>query len=239
MNDFDENVLQQDEEEGFPWQDVLELTNGRDAVGNPFASAVISVDQILEDDQLKTLQNVYFNDAEFKIRMSGGCVAMYVDIPKKSKSEFLSIRKLCNEWFEKLSDPSFENEILTMTITPLLLEGNLYIVLNHLILADGYETEKGYRLLFAFDNLQTTPVANAEIDYATIVSEIDDELQRKEAELLNSIEEAERIIAESETNPFDDIMKERLNDPLNTFKLNDNPENINSGIRVSGEDQNE
>ena len=171
--------------------------------------------------------------------MSGGCVAMYVDMPKKSKSEFLSIRKLCNEWFEKLSDPSFENEILTMTITPLLLEGNLYIVLNHLILADGYETEKGYRLLFAFDNLQTTPVANAEIDYATIVSEIDDELQRKEAELLNSIEEAERIIAESETNPFDDIMKERLNDPLNTFKLNDNPENINSGIRVSGEDQNE
>lgn len=239
MNDFDENVLQQDEEEEFPWQDVLELTNGRDAVGNPFASAVISVDQILEDDQLKTLQNVYFNDAEFQIRMSGGCVAMYVDMPKKSKSEFLSIRKLCNEWFEKLSDPSFENEILTMTITPLLLEGNLYIVLNHLILADGYETEKGYRLLFAFDNLQTTPVANAEIDYATIVSEIDDELQRKEAELLNSIEEAERIIAESETNPFDDIMKERLNDPLNTFKLNDNPENINSGIRVSGEDQNE
>lgn len=239
MNDFDENVLQQDEEEGFPWQDVLELTNGRDAVGNPFASAVISVDQILEDDQLKTLQNVYFNDAEFQIRMSGGCVAMYVDMPKKSKSEFLSIRKLCNEWFEKLSDPSFENEILTMTITPLLLEGNLYIVLNHLILADGYETEKGYRLLFAFDNLQTTPVTNAEIDYATIVSEIDDELQRKEAELLNSIEEAERIIAESETNPFDDIMKERLNDPLNTFKLNDNPENINSGIRVSGEDQNE
>lgn len=239
MNDFDENVLQQDEEEGFPWQDVLELTNGRDAVGNPFASAVISVDQILEDDQLKTLQNVYFNDAEFQIRMSGGCVAMYVDMPKKSKSEFLIIRKLCNEWFEKLSDPSFENEILTMTITPLLLEGNLYIVLNHLILADGYETEKGYRLLFAFDNLQTTPVANAEIDYATIVSEIDDELQRKEAELLNSIEEAERIIAESETNPFDDIMKERLNDPLNTFKLNDNPENINSGIRVSGEDQNE
>ena len=239
MNDFDENVLQQDEEEGFPWQDVLELTNGRDAVGNPFASAVISVDQILEDDQLKTLQNVYFNDAEFQIRMSGGCVAMYVDMPKKSKSEFLSIRKLCNEWFEKLSDPSFENEILTMTITPLLLEGNLYIVLNHLILADGYETEKGYRLLFAFDNLQTTPVANAEIDYATIVSEIDDELQRKEAELLNSIEEAERIIAESETNPFDDIMKERLNDPLNTFKLIDNPENINSGIRVSGEDQNE
>ena len=200
---------------------------------------MISVDQILEDDQLKTLQNVYFNDAEFQIRMSGGCVAMYVDMPKKSKSEFLSIRKLCNEWFEKLSDPSFENEILTMTITPLLLEGNLYIVLNHLILADGYETEKGYRLLFAFDNLQTTPVANAEIDYATIVSEIDDELQRKEAELLNSIEEAERIIAESETNPFDDIMKERLNDPLNTFKLNDNPENINSGIRVSGEDQNE
>ena len=64
-------------------------------------------------------------------------------------------------------------------------------------------------------------------------------MQRKEAELLNSIEEAERIIAESETNPFDDIMKERLNDPLNTFKLNDNPENINSGIRVSGEDQNE
>ena len=239
MNDFDENVLQQDEEKGFPWQDVLELTNGRDAVGNPFASAVISVDQILEDDQLKTLQNVYFNDAEFQIRMSGGCVAMYVDMPKKSKSEFLSIRKLCNEWFEKLSDPSFENEILTMTITPLLLEGNLYIVLNHLILADGYETEKGYRLLFAFDNLQTTPVANAEIDYATIVSEIDDELQRKEAELLNSIEEAERIIAESETNPFDDIMKERLNDPLNTFKLNDNPENINSGIRVPGEDQNE
>lgn len=239
MNDFDENVLQQDEEEGFPWQDVLELTNGRDAVGNPFASAVISVDQILEDDQLKTLQNVYFNDAEFQIRMSGGCVAMYIDMPKKNKSEFLSIRKLCNEWFEKLSDPSFENEILTMTITPLLLEGNLYIVLNHLILADGYETEKGYRLLFAFDNLQTTPVANAEIDYATIVSEIDDELQRKEAELLNSIEEAERIIAESETNPFDDIMKERLNDPLNTFKLNDNPENINSGIRVSGEDQNE
>ena len=239
MNEFDENVLQQDEEEAFQWQDVLELTNGRDAVGNPFASAVISVDQILEDDQLKTLQNVYFNDAEFQIRMSGGCVAMYVDMPKKSKSEFLSIRKLCNEWFEKLSDPSFENEILTMTITPLLLEGNLYIVLNHLILADGYETEKGYRLLFAFDNLQTTPVANAEIDYATIVSEIDDELQRKEAELLNSIEEAERIIAESETNPFDDIMKERLNDPLNTFKLNDNPENINSGIRVSGEDQNE
>ena len=93
--------------------------------------------------------------------------------------------------------------------------------------------------MFAFDNLQTTPVANAEIDYATIVSEIDDELQRKEAELLNSIEEAERIIAESETNPFDDIMKERLNDPLNTFKLDDNPENINSGIRVSGEDQNE
>lgn len=28
MNDFDENVLQQGEEKEFPWQDVLELTNG-------------------------------------------------------------------------------------------------------------------------------------------------------------------------------------------------------------------
>ena len=129
MNDFDENVLQQDEEEGFPWQDVLELTNGRDAVGNPFASAVISVDQILEDDQLKTLQNVYFNDAEFQIRMSGGCVAMYVDMPKKSKSEFLSIRKLCNEWFEKLSDPSFENEILKLFIKSVISSIFFFFVL--------------------------------------------------------------------------------------------------------------
>ena len=247
MNDFDRNVLQQNEEAGenpdeemeFPWQDVLELTNGRDAVGDPFASAVISVDQILEDDQLKTLQNIYFNDAEFQIRMSGGCIAMYADMPKKSRSEFLSIKKLCNEWFEKLNEPSFENEILTMTIVPLLLEGNLYIVLNHLILADGYETEDGYRLLFAFDNMQTTPVVNAEIDFATIVTEIDAELQRKETELLNSIEEAERIIAESEVNPFDVIMKERLNNPLNTYRPDNNSETVNSGIRVTREDQDE
>lgn len=247
MNDLDKNVLNQDEEAGeypskemeFPWQDVLELTNGRDAVGNSFASATISVDQILEDDQLKTLQNIYFNDAEFQIRMSGGCIAMYVDMPKKSRSEFLSIRKLCNEWFEKLNEPSFENEVLTMTIVPLLLEGNLYIVLNHLILADGYETEKGYRLLFAFDNLQTTPVVNADIDFAAIVTEIDAELQRKETELLNSIEEAERIIAESEVNPFDDIMKDRLNNPLNTYRPDNISETVNSGIRVTGEDQDE
>ena len=250
MNDFDKAVLQQEtdteddvnesEEIAFPWQDVLELSNGRDAVGNPFASAVISVDQILDDDQVKTLQNVYFNDAEFQIRMSGGCVAMYVDMPKKSQSEFLSIKKMCTEWFEKLADPSFNNEILTMTITPLLLEGNLYIVLNHLILADGYETEKGYRLLFAFDNLQTTPVMNADIDYAVIVDEIDSELQRKETELLNSIEEAERIIAESENyNPFDDIMKDRLNNPLSTFKADNTPETENSGIRVAREDKDE
>lgn len=220
-----------------PWQNILELTNGRDAVGNPFASAVLSEDSILEDGQLLTVQNIYLDDAEFQIRMSGGCIAMHVDLPKKNKQQYTSIRKMCKEWFEKLMDPNFANEILTMTITPLLLEGKLYMVLDHLILADGYETEHGYRLIFAFDNLQTTPVMDADIDFAAILTDIDAELARKEEELLEGIAEAERITAEAEYNPFDDIIKDRMNNPLKSLGEKADEEVVNSGIRVSREEE--
>ena len=225
----------------FPWEDLLEFTNGRDSVGNPFAAGVLAIDQMVDQTHTKTIRNVYLKDGEFQVRISGGCAAMYIDMPRTSRMEFDLARQLCDEWFENLDNPDCDDQIFTLTVTPLLLEGAVFLVFNHMVLADCRETKEGYRMILAFDNLQTTPVANSDVDFRQLMVEIEAEFKRQENELLDSIEEAHKIEAESQYNPFDEMYKEQI-ESNTLFKK---PESIreekkeNNGIRVVKEEQDE
>ena len=104
------------------------------------------------------------------------------------------------------------------------------MIYNQLVFFDYYEFDDTIRLIFGFDNTQTTPMVTDEIDFEKYLKEA--ELEEIQAE----IDEAEAIIKESKKyNPYEERIKERMN-LIAPKNLSDKEEVTNSGLRAVKED---
>ena len=190
------------------WKKIMYLSNGTDTNGVALSSGFIAIDQIISKSELRTLKNLPIMDGIFQIHSSGGCAVITIDIPGKSKGIALQIKKMCDEWIESLDNPEFDDRILTLTITPVLLQGYLYLVYNQLVYAEIMDIDTGVKLILGFDNTQTIPVQNEESNFYDIVMEEEQELRNQEEEIRRSILEAEAIV-EKNKNPYEKFVEEK------------------------------
>lgn len=212
------------------WSKILHLTNGIDVNGVPLSSGMLAKDRIVAPDKTETIKNIPLMDGAINIHSSGGCAVISVDFPASAKGSAMLAMQLAAEWLEGLDAPAEDDCILTLTITPLLLGGGLYLIYNQLVFADLYDTEKGSHLILAFDNTETFIMEDDETDFYKVVLQEEEELRRQEDEIQASIQEAEEL-QKKKNNPYEQYVKENITTPDlgDTGSSADNDTGDNSG----------
>ena len=172
-----------------PWDQLLNLINGRDINGYPLSASTLSIDEVSENKTI-TLKNTVMDEGTVTLHMSGGCVVAEISFDKKSRPQYEAARLLSESWMKDINESDRDDQMLSMTVVPVLMQGTFFLVLTDLTYAAGFEVENGYKLVLAFDNERTIPVVSDEINVESMIHEIDNEISRQ-------MEEMRRIIAEA------------------------------------------
>ena len=210
------------------WDDVLEIASGKDEHGIAASAASLALDEIKPDKTLNNLKEIYLSDAILNIHSSGGCVIITADFPPISRKYAKESSDLCESWLEDLNCTSKDNQLLSLTVTPFLLEGQIFVIFNQLVFTDTYTMQYGYqRLILGFDNLATMPIESQDINYREIVAEMESELKRREEQIDEEIEELlEQKKELEEQNEYGDDIRQQLND-IDTIVENSKKEEYN------------
>lgn len=194
------------------WNKILFLTNGTDVNGVPLSSGMLAIDRIVSEEKTETVKNIPLIDGVIRIHSSGGCAVITVDFPASAKGSSMLALQTAEEWLKSLDQPATDDCILTLTITPILLGGGLYLIYNKLVFADCYDTEKGSRLILGFDNTETVTLEDEDTNFYQIVQQEEEELRRQEDEIQASIQEAEEI-QKRKNNPYEQYIKANIAAP--------------------------
>lgn len=219
-----------------PWEQIFYLMNGTDANGFPLSASMITLHEVTEEHKIKVVQEYEMADTPITVSMSGGCAVAALNFPKNEKSNFEKVLNLCKEWLEQLDNPESDNKLLSLVITPVLMEGTFSLLLTNLVFSEGYQTGDTFRMILCFDNEQTQPYILEGTDMTKMIYEIDSQLNRELNEIRKSIEEAEEIERKyKEENPYEKNIMEKLS--TITFQK-DEEESMNQspGIRAVEED---
>ena len=215
----------------FPWDELLHLVNGKDVNGLPLSASALSVDEVNEDKSgIVTLKNAIMSDGAVSLFLTGGCAVAEVRFQRKDKMEYETARILAEGWLSGLDKPDYDRQMLTMTVSPLLMEGKLFLVLNDLTYAAGFEVPGGYALILGFDNHRTVPVVSDEIDIKAMIKEVDAEFTWQAKELDKDV-----IVVEEEENPYEKSLFEKIStvnfdkDDSDTTAMEDHR---NPGMRI-------
>ncbi len=218
-----------------PWDEILKLTNGVDINGFPLSAGALSLSEVSDAKQIKELSEIIFKEAVIQIHMSGGCVVVTVNFPKTARKEYRQSKSLLENWMKNLENDSHDKEILSVTVTPLLLNGTFFLIMTNLVFFDSYDTNSAYRLIMAFDNNETIPVITDEINISQIIIEAEQQYERELNEIRMSIQEAEEEEAKANnTNPYE----KSLMNQIGTFNYEtaDDVTSEQSGVRFIEED---
>ena len=188
-----------------PWQDIFHIASGTDSEGNPNASAALSLDEIVSEDQVKNRKQVFLKNAVLGIHVSGGCAALQIDFPKNSTFYYRQAWKLCSDWINRVNAGEENQQTLSITVVPHAFYGQIFFLFHQLVYFDGHPVGEKNRLILAFDNQQSVAVKTDAIDYDQILQQADMLLAQEEEALDQEIsalrEEKEQL---ENSNPFAD-----------------------------------
>lgn len=219
-----------------PWDKILYLMNGTDVNGFPLSVSNIVLHEVIDAQEVNILEEYNITDTPVTVFMSGGCAVATFNFPQKEQGNFNTILELCEKWLKNIESTADDDKLLSLIITPLLMEGTFTLLLTDLVFAEGYFNGEEYRLILGFDNNQTQPFVLEGIDIAKVIYEIDSELNRELDEIRHSIEEAETIVADQKSdNPYEKAIMEKFSN-LN-FKKTEETEENHSGIRIAQEEE--
>lgn len=225
------------EEFVLPWEQILYLMNGTDVNGFPLSASLLTMHEVTGKQQLKISKEFEMVETPVTVSMSGGCAVAAFNFPKKEKANFENVLHLCQDWLEHIDDPADDNKLLSLIITPVLMEGTFSLLLTNLVFAEGYPIGEEFRLILCFDNEQTQPYVLEGADVTKMIYEIDSHLNRELNEIRKSIEEAEEITRQKkEDNPYEKNIMDKLSNITFQNEEDVDSQYFNSGIRVAEEE---
>lgn len=213
-----------------PWNQLLHLVNGRDVNGFPLSASAVSIDEVIEkENKAITVNNAIMDQGAVTLFMSGGCIVADMSFGKESKPQYESARLLTERWIQEIDSDEKDSQLLSMTVTPLLLQGSFFLVLTDLVYASGFETRDGFRLILAFDNDRTVPVVSDEVDIDSIIREIDSEMTRQIEEMRIIMEEPEQ------DNPYEEKLKKQMGTITFDHSSDTSSQQERRGMRIAKE----
>ena len=217
-----------------PWDQLLRLINGKDINGFPLSASTLSIDEVLkEENKTVTVKNTVMDEGAVTIYMSGGCIVAEISFDKGARAQYEAARILSEGWMKEIESPDCDEQLFSMTITPVLMQGTFFLVLTDLTYASGFEVKDGYRLVLAFDNERTIPVISDEIDIDAMIREIDIEMTRQMEEMRRTIAAAQP--EEEDANPYEEALREQMSTVTFDHSSDTEEQQERRGMRIAKE----
>ena len=217
-----------------PWDQLLRLINGKDVNGFPLSASTLSIDEVLKDEnKAVTVKNAAMDEGAVSLYLSGGCVVAEVSFGREARALYEAARILSEGWMKEIESSDRDEQLFSMTIMPVLMQGTFFLVLTDLTYASGFEVENGYRLVLAFDNERTIPVISDEIDIDTMIREIDIEITRQMDEMRRMA--AESQVEEEDKNPYEETLREQMSTITFDHSSDTEEQQERRGMRVAQE----
>ena len=188
---------------------MVKLCGGRDEAGMPCSSAILAIDDIKGKDVISNISSVHLENASIQLFYSGGCIVAEAIFPKTARIVSRMILNVCNNWINESC--KVENRVLSLTIVPYKLLGNIMIVLNEMVYFRQCETE--------------------DIDYNEILRQVNKELEDEEITLDEELNQLTKEKEEYEQN--NNIYSNLVNKSINGNIVDSSKTSKNSMIRHS------
>lgn len=192
---------------------IMDLCSGTDEGGFPNSFGVLAIDTVTKDMDTIPYANVSFGMPVINLYGSGGCVVVTADFEAGNMFEYRRARDILDEWFSNRDNPEFQDKILSLIISPVLLNGELMTIFHECVFAQGVAIDKQvYRLIMAFDNNQSQEVLNSELKLDALKASVEAEIARRAEEAkqeLAAAEEETESEDQEEYNPYaESVMRE-------------------------------
>lgn len=192
------------------YQDVLFVASGVDKAGNPKSGGTIAIDQIVSEDDTQTLANAPM-DCEFQIYSEGGAVVLQCDFSGAQIHEQAKVLTICQDYLSRKNENPNNNEILSVLVVPIPLQGSISILFQGLTYFTGIDFGTVKRLILVFDNTLTQLFKTDDVDMKEIQGSIELELKRELESLDNQIFEAQEELRKLQNqNKYEAMVKERF-----------------------------
>ena len=165
----------------------------------------------------KIKKSIFFKNIDLKIFIRGGSAVLQADFPPESRVEYNFATEALKEYLEMDNEKKQFHEI-TVTVMPIIFEGQLYTIYRGLCYYNGYILPKGYsRICMVFDNSDTQWLEGKEIDYTRIKSVVNNEVLSEIAQIDHQIESEKKALEKLETEG--NIFANNIKDEYNTENL--------------------
>jgi len=233
------------------FQDLIKISSGKREDGTSKSVGTISeieakgisnADENVEltEKDVKTLKEVTLTDSLFHIYASGGCAVIDVELPLKSAFNYRNIMDICKDWMKNLFNEKYNDRLLSLTIIPLALEGQVSIVFQNLVYYAGMREEDKFKVILCFDNNATDCYEIEGINYKEIQATVARELKAEEEELDRQILEVEDAIKKLDeaNNPYAEAIKEQYNqkDIIEQINKEEQKPDEKKGVRFTSDD---
>ena len=181
------------------FQELLQVMNGVDKNKNSLTAATLIEERPLKNQKaLETVRSINFDYGVFNINASGGCIVVDVTFPKKMLYVYNQIMQECSQWFANIDNPAFDDRVLRLTLIPIILEGQITVLLDNLVYFFGVKFDDCEKVILCFDNTKTSLYQSEGLNLSQIKADIDKEIKRQEEELDKKLEEVEKEIKDIE-----------------------------------------
>lgn len=223
------------------FEQIIALCSGAEPDGSPNSFGVLSVDTLLEGGETAPYSNISFGMPVITMYASGGCIVVTADFRKDNYFEYRRAYDILDEWFQKKGSEEFGDKLLTLTISPTLINGSLMVLFHNMVFAQGIPLPDGTtRLIMALDGNQTQMVMGTGIRMDELRAEVEEEMLRREEEQ-RAAELAAMAEKEDNLNEYEEFLKDNyFADSTSMSDDGENPEgetdedgNKNPWIRTS------
>ena len=190
---------------------LAQLCSGTEEGGLPNSFGVLQIDTVTEEMETVPYASVAFGNPAINIYAAGGCVVITADFERHNMFEYRRARDILGEWTENQGSPEFNNKLLSLVVSPVLLNGEIMIIFHELVFAQGVAIEDGVcRLIMAFDGNQTQNIMSTNIKLDELKTTVEAEIARREAEARAAMEAAQQEAEDEDkvANPYEQAIEE-------------------------------
>ena len=243
---MDDNVIE------IEISDLIKISNGVDEDGKARSAGSLTITKVngmyeksedeIQEKDVKTVKEVTVGGSTINMFVQGGCAVVEIDMPAQFAFEYRNMMEILSKWFKDIDNPEYDDHLLTFSVVPLILGGQITLLFQNIAYYSGIRTDDGYKLIMCFDNTATEYYEIEGIDYRAIQMAIEDELRQEEEIIAQQLIEAENELKKikEEENPYLQNLKAQYGSDLEIKESDDDDDDgskENNYMRVVKDDE--
>lgn len=234
-----EDVLNENTEEieevELQFEDLIILATGMGENDVPNSTALLTIEELTDKESLSKIKEVIIDEGSFAYAINGGCAVVEIIFKKQNTFQYKKTCDICETWIENSNNKEYENKIISLTVMPTIVKGEIVISFENLVYYLGIRDKDENRIIMCFDN-NLTNIFETGLDYQNIKKQVELEDLNEERELDEKIFQTEEEIKKLEDEIFyeEHIANMLENEPEKKEKT-DASYHQKYGMRVSDE----